>query len=226
MKIFVDSADLSEIQKYLEMGICDGVTTNPTIMLKAGVKGGKTGIKKRSMEIAKLIRPRPVSLEVTTDDHDEMVKQAKEMASWADNAVIKIPFVNSKGEPSLTVIKKLADQNIRINVTAMMSFNQCVLATKAGATYISLFCGRVEDEGNDATPIVAALRGWLDDWGYKAEIIAASSRTTLTVQNWAQAGSHIITITPAILAKMIKHSYATETAKQFLEDAQKALKSL
>ena len=117
MKIFVDSANVKEIEKWVSYGVADGVTTNPSIMLKDGI----TDIKKGALDIAKLISPRPLSVEVTTNDTKEMVKQGREFAGWAKNIVIKIPVINQSGEPCLGVIKELTGSGIKVNATALLS---------------------------------------------------------------------------------------------------------
>lgn len=149
MPIFLDSSIISEIAKYHKMGIIRGVTTNPTIMLKDGITGGMSGIKKRSIEIAELIAPYPVSVEVMTNDRDGMIKQAQEFAGWADNINVKITIHGPNGElENLEVVHELeTEHNVRVNVTAMMSAQQCLLAALSGATYVSIFGGRVNNMG-------------------------------------------------------------------------------
>ena len=131
MKIFIDSADINEIKKYLSWGLCDGVTTNPTICLKCGVKGGIEGIKQRTMEIAKLIEPRLVSVEVTSENPEEILNQAREYAKLAENIAVKVTITDREGNSLLPVIQKLVSDGIRVNVTTMTTFNQAILATKA-----------------------------------------------------------------------------------------------
>jgi len=146
MEIFIDSASVTEIQKWLNMGVVDGVTTNPSIMYKDGVYDSEAGAK----EIAALINPRPLSVEVTTNDLGEMLTQAQSFASWAPNIVIKIPQITQDGAPCYGVINQLESEGIRVNATVAMSLGQVILAAKSGATYISIFAGRVADEGGNA----------------------------------------------------------------------------
>ncbi|GAG33432.1 unnamed protein product, partial [marine sediment metagenome] len=143
MEIFIDTANLEEIYRWLEYGVVDGVTTNPSILLKDGGHDMET----RAREIAELVFPCPVSVEVTTNEQREMVEQARELASWAPNIVVKIPVVNEYGEPSLGVVRTLVQEGIKVNMTACLSFGQVMLGAKAGATYVSIFGGRVADEG-------------------------------------------------------------------------------
>lgn len=224
MPIFLDSGKISEIEKYMKMGIIRGVTTNPTILLKDGVTGGMDGIKKRSIEIAKLIRPYPLSVEVTTNDKQKMIEQAREFSKWSDNIVIKIPIHGTNGElENLEAIHELETKhNVRINVTAMMSAQQCFLAALAGATYVSLFGGRVNNMGYNACEEIKKLRKLLDDFNLKAKIIIGSTREVLNVIEWLGAGAHIVTVLPELLKGMIIHPYSKETVKMFLDDAKKA----
>lgn len=219
MQIFLDSANYQEIEHWLRQGVVDGLTTNPSIMFKDGVYDLEEGAKR----LCKLLDGRPVSVEVTTNDHDEMVGQARMFAGWAPNVVVKIPIVDEHGESSLGVIHTLSGQGIRINTTAVLSFNQAILAAKAGATYVSIFAGRIADEGNDPGLTVRNVRTWLDEWNSQAKIIVGSIRTTMDIQCAALAGAHIITIPPQFLPKMVDHKYSRETVRQFNRDAEKAL---
>lgn len=219
MEIFIDSANIQEIKKWLDCGIADGVTTNPSIMLKDSVYDIEAGAK----EIAALVHPRPVSVEVTTNDPAEMIAQAQEFASWAPNIVIKIPIINQDGIPCLGVIKTLTEEGIKVNVTAMMSLGQVILAAKAGGTYASIFAGRVADEGHDAPGLIKIAVDWLGRWRYKTKVIVGSIRGAIDIQNAAAAGAHIITIPPQFLNKMVDHKYTRATVEQFITDAQKAL---
>ncbi len=219
MDIFLDSSKLEEIKKWMEEGVVDGVTTNPSIMFKDGVRD----LEACTRGICAVVGERPVSVEVTTNDHAEMLEQARAFANWSPHIVIKIPIVNQDGISSLGVIHKLTNQNIAVNATAILSFNQAVLAVKAGATYVSIFAGRVADEGNDPAVTVRNVRSWLDMWGYTAKIIVGSIRAVIDVQSAALAGAHIVTIPPQFLPKMVDHKYTRETVRQFNEDATKVV---
>jgi transaldolase len=120
----------------------------------------------------------------------------------------------------------LSNEGIAINATAILSFNQAILAAKAGATYVSIFAGRVADEGNDPTVVIRNVRNWLDQWDCPAQIIVGSIRTVMDIQNAALAGAHIITIPPQFLPKMVDHRYTRETVRQFVQDAQKTLEQM
>jgi transaldolase len=203
MKIFVDSANLAEIRKWLEMGVVDGVTTNPSIMYNNGIHDFESGIK----EIASVIHPMPLSVEVTSNNLDEMVHQAKRFASWSSNIVVKIPQINQDGVPCYGVITKLEKEGIRVNATATLSLGQVILAAKAGATYISIFAGRVSDEGGNASEVIGNSVEWLEHWSFKSEVIVGSIRSVGDILTAAMAGAHIITIPPQFLGKMADHKY-------------------
>jgi len=219
MQVFLDSANQKEIEKWLHQGVVDGLTTNPSIMFKDGVYDIEQGARR----LCALFGDRPVSVEVTTNDCKEMVEQARTFARWAQNVVVKIPVINENGESCLGVINSLTREGILVNTTAILSFNQAILATKAGATYVSIFAGRVADEGNDAALLIRNVRQWLDAWEYTTKIIVGSIRTVMDIQAAALAGAHIITIPPPFLAKMVDHKYTRETVRQFNQDADKAL---
>lgn len=219
MEIFLDTSKVAEIEKWLPYGIVDGVTTNPSIMLKEGNRDIETVAR----QIASRVYPLPVSIEVCSGDPEEMLRQARMFASWGDNINIKITVINDQGNPCLHVIKTLEEENIRVNCTACMSFIQAVLAAKAGATYISLLVGRINDEGNDGNKVVRMTREFLDTWGYKSKIIAASIRNTIDIQQAVLAGAHVITIPPGLVDKMVDHKFSRATVEQFLADGNKLL---
>ena len=219
MEIFIDSANVEEIRRWFEYGVVDGVTTNPSIMLK----DGGYDMQARAREIAELVHPGPVSVEVYSNDQREMVEQARAFASWAPNIVIKIPVINEYGEPSLAVVKELVEAGIRVNMTACLSFGQVVLGAKTGATYISIFAGRVADEGHDAPKLIRQAVDWLREWSYTSKIIVGSVREIGNIQDAALAGAHVITVPPQFMNKLIDHRYTRETVRQFNEDAASAL---
>ena len=222
MEIFIDSADSKEIERWVKMGIADGVTTNPSIMLKDGVYDMEKGAK----EIAALIHPRPVSVEVTTNDLEEMIAQAQKFASWAPNIVIKIPQITQDGIPCYGVMRQLESEGIKINATIALSLGQVILAAKAGAIFISIFAGRVTDEGGNASEVIKNSVEWLERWEYKSRIIVGSIRSVADILQAAIAGAHIITIPPQILTRMADHKYTRDTVRQFVTDAKKALEMM
>jgi len=220
MAIFLDTGKIEVIKKYHSMGIIRGVTTNPTIMVQDGITGGMEGIKKESIKIANLIHPYPLSVEVTNNDPDDMIKQAIQFSKWAPNINVKITIHGPDGElDNLQVIHELERKhNIRINVTAMMSAQQCFLAAMAGATYVSIFGGRVNNMGYDSREEIARLRDLLDDFDLKAKIIVGSTREVVNIVEWLEAGAHIVTVIPKFIDGMIVHPYSKETVQMFLKD--------
>lgn len=219
MKIFIDSANVKEIDKWLSMGVVDGVTTNPSIMFKDGFYDLEQGAKK----IAALINPLPLSVEVTTNDVGEMLEQGKKLASIAPDIVVKIPQINQDGQPCFGVMHQLEKQKIRVNATVAMSLGQVILSAKAGATYISIFAGRVADEGGNSSELIMNSVEWLENGNFKSEIIVGSIRSVGDVLAAAIAGAHIITIPPQFIDKMADHKYSRETVRQFIVDANQAL---
>jgi len=228
MSIFLDTGKIKEIEKFMNMGIIRGVTTNPSILLKSGVTGGKEEIKKTSIKIADLIKPYPLSVEVTTNDTQGMIEQAREFSTWADNINVKITIHGPSGElENFEVVHALETKyDVRVNVTAMMSAQQCFLAAMAGATYVSLFAGRVNNMGYNACVEIKKLRKVLDSFDLKAKIIIGSTREILNVIEWLEAGAHIITVVPKLLEGMIIHPYSKETVQMFLHDAKEIEKLL
>ncbi len=221
MAILLDSGDIGEIRRFMRMGIIRGVTTNPTILRRDGFKGGREELKARQLEIAETIKPYPLSVEVTSNDPEKMLAQAREFSGWAENIVVKVPIHGPEGELSnLEVVHQLeAEEGVAVNVTAMMSGQQGLLAALAGATYVSLFGGRISDMGHDASGEITRLRELIDDLELKAKIIAGSTREVANVADWLEAGAHFVTVTPSLLAKMPLHPYSCETVKMFLKDA-------
>ena len=241
MKIFIDSANVEEIKKYLSWGVCDGVTTNPTICLKCGVTGGMKGIKQRIVEIANLIKPLPVSVEVTSEKPEEIIKQAKEYSTLSENIAVKITITDSKGTSFLPIIYKLVREGVRVNVTAMTTFNQTILAAKAINTglkskfedktlhFVSIFAGRIsEEQGVErAFEVIKNVREWLDFYRFKGiEIIVGSVRSPENIEFWGRAGSHILTIPPAQIAKALLGARTKETVSQFINDAKESLEKI
>ena len=224
MAIFLDTGKIEEVEKFMKMGIIRGVTTNPTILLKSGVTGGKEAIKRRSIEIANTINPYPLSVEVTTNEPTTMIEQAREFAQWATNINVKITVHGPNGEmENFEVVHALETKyDIRVNMTAMMSAQQCVLGALAGVTYVSLFGGRVNNMGYNCVEEIKKARRVFDFQNLKTKIIIGSTREILNVIEWLEAGAHIVTVVPELLKGMIVHPYSKETVQMFLEDAKKA----
>ena len=192
MQIFIDSANVGEISNWFKMGVIDGVATNPSIMLKDGVYEVET----RAKEIAALIDPLPLFVEVTTDEPDDMIAQARVFSSWATNIVVKVPNITHKGIPCYGIINELETSGTRVNATVAMSLGQVVLAAKARATYVSLFGGRIADEGGNVSEVIRMAVEWLERWKYKSRLVVGSIRSVGDVLNAVVAGAHIVTIPP------------------------------
>lgn len=208
MKFFLDTANVKDIKRFAQLGLVDGVTTNPTLISREG-RDFETVIK----EITKIISG-PVSAEVTATKAEEMVKQAKNEVKWAKNIVVKIPMT----EEGLKAVKVLSSENIKTNVTLIFSVTQGLLAAKAGATYISPFLGRLDDIGGSGIGLVKDLRKVLDNYGFKTEIIAASIRGTQHVKQTALAGADIATIPAAVFGKLWSHPLTDKGLASFASD--------
>lgn len=208
MKFFLDTANVKDIKRFAQLGLVDGVTTNPTLISREG-RDFETVIK----EITKIISG-PVSAEVTATKAEEMVKQARNEVKWAKNIVVKIPMT----EEGLKAVKVLSSENIKINVTLIFSVTQGLLAAKAGATYISPFLGRLDDIGGSGIGLVKDLRKVLDNYGFKTEIIAASIRGTQHVKQTALAGADIATIPAAVFGKLWSHPLTDKGLASFASD--------
>lgn len=221
--IFLDTGKLDEIAKLHALGILRGVTTNPTLLVKEGVTGGWAGIEKQIRQIVRMVDPLPVSVEVTVNESGEMLEQARMFASWGKNVNVKIPIHGPQGETdNLKLVHDLErSHDIRVNVTAMMSAQQCLLAAMAGATYVSLFGGRVNNMGYDSRLEIRRLRGLLDAFGSRAKIIVGSTREVLNIIEWFEAGADIVTAVPALVEGMLVHPYSKETVQMFLKDGQR-----
>ena len=216
MAIFLDTGDINEIMKYKSLGIISGVTTNPTILKQCGISN-----KDELVEIIHKTFPFPVSVEVTTNDKEKMIIQAIEFFRINHrNVNIKIPIHGPNGElENLEIITRLEKRKrIPVNVTAMMNAQQGFIAAMAGATYVSIFGGRVADMGYDTMAEIRKLRHLIDRFQLKAKIILGSSREVVNIIDWLMAGADIITVTPDLLKKMIIHPRTETTVRQFLED--------
>jgi len=226
MAIFLDTGKVDEIKKFHDYGIIRGVTTNPSILIKEGLGTNLKELKKKFIEIADLINPLPLSLEVTSNETSEMFEQAELFAGWADNINVKITIHGPNGElNNLKVINQLENKkNIRVNVTAMMSAQQCYLAAQAGATYVSIFGGRINNMGYDSNKEIYILRNLLDKFNLNSKIIVGSTREIINVTQWLNAGAHIVTCHPSFLEGMLIHPYTKETVQMFLNDGNKIKK--
>lgn len=207
MEFFIDTANLEDINESLSWGVISGCTTNPIIVAKE-----KADFETRMKEILEIVDG-PVSIEVTTNDTKEMIKEAQEFVKWGKNVVIKIPM----GIPGLKATKVLAEKGIKTNVTACMSLKQVVLAAKAGATYVSLFWGRIEDMGHNAQQVVSNAVDTFERHNFKTKIIVGSFRQTAQVTQAILTGAHVLTLPPKVLNDMAWHPRTESTIKEFLD---------
>lgn len=208
MKFFLDTANVEAIKTINELGLVDGVTTNPTIISREG-RDFETVIK----EICDIIDG-PVSAEVTGLTANEMVDEARALSKWHDNVIVKIPMT-AEGLKATSILSK---EGIKINVTLIFTVSQGLMAMKAGASYISPFIGRLEDIGTDPYQLIEALRDIIDIYGFGTEIISASIRSAAHVEAVAKLGSHIATIPETIFDKMVQHPLTKSGIDQFMND--------
>lgn len=208
MKFFLDTANVSEIKKISKLGLVDGVTTNPTIIAREG-----RDFKEVIQEICE-ITSGPVSAEVIGLTADEMVLEARQIAQWAKNVVVKIPMTTE----GLKAVNILSKEGIKTNVTLIFSVAQGMMAMKAGATYISPFIGRLEDIGTDAYQLIGDLRHIIDLYRFETEIIAASIRNNKHVEIVAKQGAHIATIPDSLFDKLSSHPLTSQGIDMFIND--------
>lgn len=208
-KLFLDTASGSEVARYLHL--IDGVTTNPSIIKKDG-KGWD--IK----TLADICSPLPLSVEVRSEDPDEMFKQAHTLIALNDNVVVKIPIHSSTGTSYTQLIHDLSKRDVKVNVTAIMNVQQCLLAVKAGARYVSIFAGRIANMGYDPCVTISETHELLSSLR-DVEIIAASVREAKNVTDWLLAGADIVTVTPEIFSRLVVHPYTKETVATFIAAA-------
>jgi transaldolase len=214
MKFFIDTANLEEIKKGLEMGMVDGVTTNPSLIAKE-----KQSFEEIIAEICKLVDG-PVSAEVVSLEAEGMLVEAKKLAKIADNIVIKIPMIVE----GLKAVKKLSAEGIKTNVTLVFSSAQALLAAKAGASFVSPFVGRLDDIGTPSMDLINDIVTVYDNYGYQSEIIVASVRNPQHVMDAALIGADIATIPLKVITQLAKHPLTDIGIEQFLADWEKRTK--
>lgn len=213
MKFFIDTADVNEIKAANERGWVDGVTTNPSLIAKSG-RNFEDVIK----EICKMVPGKPVSAEVISLKADEMVKEGVALAKWADNVVVKIPMC----EDGMIAVKKLTAEGIKTNVTLVFSVMQALLAAKAGATMVSPFVGRLDDVGSDGMVMVNEVIQVYRNYDFATEVLVASVRSPMHLQQAALMGADIATIPYKVMQGMTGHPLTTKGIEMFLSDWNKA----
>mgnify|MGYP001093297583 CR=1 FL=1 len=208
MKFFVDTAEIADIAELNDLGLVDGVTTNPSLILKSG-----RDILEVTKEICDLVDG-PVSAEVISLVADEMIAEGRKLAEIADNIAIKVPLTWD----GLKTCKTLTDDGFKVNATLCFSANQALLAAKAGATFISPFVGRLDDINVDGMDLIADIRQIYDNYAYDTEILVASVRTVNHVTQSALIGADVVTVPPAVLKKLADHPLTANGLEGFMKD--------
>ena len=209
MKFFVDTADIAAISELNDLGMVDGVTTNPSLILKSG-----RDILEVTKEICDLVEG-PVSAEVVALNADDMIAEGRKLAKIADNIAVKVPLTWD----GLKACKVLSDEGNMVNVTLCFSANQALLAAKAGATFISPFIGRLDDINLDGLELIQDIRTIYDNYGFETQILAASIRTVNHVQDCALIGADVMTAPPEVIRKLAGHVLTDKGLEQFMKDA-------
>lgn len=209
MKFFIDTADLDEIKEANDLGVLDGVTTNPSLCAKIGVADFEGHIAK----ICNLVDG-DVSAEVVSTEYDEIVSEARHLAEIADNVVVKVPLIKD----GIKAIKTLSDEGIRTNCTLCFSATQALLAAKAGATYISPFIGRLDDISSDGMQLIADVVNIYENYGYETEVLAASIRHPMHVLESARLGADVATIPLNVIEQLLHHPKTDSGLERFLDD--------
>ena len=213
MKFFIDTANLDQIQEAQDLGVLDGVTTNPSLMAKEGITG-KQNILDHYKKICEIVEG-DVSAEVVATDFNQIVKEGQELAKLHDQIVVKVPMIKD----GIKAIKHFSDNNIRTNCTLVFSAGQALLAAKAGASYVSPFLGRLDDISTDGLQLIADIRLIYDNYNFPTEILAASIRHTMHVVNCAKLGADVMTGPLSSIDGLLKHPLTDSGLEQFLQDA-------
>jgi len=211
MEFFIDTADVAEIKAAHELGILDGVTTNPSLVAKTG-KPFKAVIK----EICSIVEG-PVSAEVVAVEKDAILKEGRELAKLAKNVVVKVPLIPE----GLKAVKVFSSEGIKTNVTLCFSANQALLAAKAGATYISPFVGRLDDISTDGMDLIEEIKTVYDNYAFQTKVLVASIRHPIHLKQAALIGAHVATIPYSVFPQLVKHPLTDAGLEKFLADAKK-----
>ena len=211
MKIFLDTANLEHIRKYNNMGVIDGITTNPTLLSKE--MGNPVEIMR---EIVRIVKG-PVNLEVIGVKTEEILDEAHRLKKYGQNVVVKVPMTSE----GVTAVNKLNEEGINTNVTLVFSVNQAIIAAKAGASYVSPFIGRLDDYGHEGMTVIKEIVQIFKNYQFKTEVLVASVRHPLHIIESAKIGAHIVTLPPDILGKMMAHPLTDKGLSTFLSDWEK-----
>ncbi|GGG32988.1 putative transaldolase [Dokdonia pacifica] len=215
MKFFIDTANLAQIKEAQDLGVLDGVTTNPSLMAKEGITG-RDNILKHYVDICNIVDG-DVSAEVIATEYDAMVKEGEELAALHDQIVVKLPMIKD----GVKACKYFSDKGIRTNVTLVFSAGQAILAAKAGATYVSPFIGRLDDISTDGLNLIAEIRHIYDNYAFETEILAASVRHTMHVIDCAKIGADVMTGPLSSIEGLLKHPLTDIGLAKFLADYKK-----
>jgi len=215
MKFFIDTANLAQIKEANELGILDGVTTNPSLMAKEGIKG-EAAINRHYQTICEMVNG-DISAEVIATDFEGIVEEGKKLAALHSNIVVKVPMIKD----GVKAIKWFTDNNIRTNCTLVFSAGQAILAAKAGAAYVSPFIGRIDDGGWDGVQLIEQIVHIFSVQGYKTEVLAASIRNPNHIIRCAEAGANVCTCPLESILGLLKHPLTDIGLAKFLEDAKK-----
>lgn len=216
MKFFIDTANLKEIKEAADLGVLDGVTTNPSLMAKEGISG-KENVINHYKAICELVDG-PISAEVIATTYNEMIAEGEALAALHPNIVVKVPMIKD----GVKAIKYFTDKGIRTNCTLVFSAGQALLAAKAGATYVSPFVGRLDDISTDGLELIAQIRLIYDNYGYETQILAASVRHPMHIIKCAEIGSDVMTGPLSAIAALLNHPLTDIGLAKFLSDHKKA----
>ena len=212
MRLFLDTANIDDIRRGAAMGVVSGVTTNPSLVAAEGI----AGYRERVLEICEAVDG-PISAECVSLGADDLVEEARRIAAWHENVVVKIPMT----EAGLQAMSRVSAEGIRVNCTLIFSANQALLAARAGATFVSPFVGRLDDAGQDGMDVVRESVEIFETYHLPTQVLAASIRHTRHVTEAALAGAHIATLPPKVLFEMITHPLTDAGIERFLADAAK-----
>ncbi len=215
MKFFIDTANLAQIKEAQDLGVLDGVTTNPSLMAKEGIKG-QDNILKHYVDICNIVTG-DVSAEVIATDYEGMIKEGEALADLHERIVVKIPMIKD----GVKAIKYFTEKGIKTNCTLVFSAGQALLAAKAGATYVSPFIGRLDDVSTDGLRLIEDIRMIYDNFGYETQILAASVRHPMHIIECAKIGADVATCPLSAITALLKHPLTDSGLAQFLADAKK-----
>ncbi|MEM6524952.1 MAG: fructose-6-phosphate aldolase [Bacteroidota bacterium] len=216
MKFFIDTANLNDIKEAYDLGVLDGVTTNPSLMAKEGISGNEN-VKAHYKAICDIV-DNNVSAEVISTDYQGIIKEGKELAKLDDKIVVKVPMIKD----GVKAIKQFSSEGIRTNCTLVFSAGQAILAAKAGASYLSPFIGRLDDISHDGLSLIEQVAQIYDNYGFETEILAASVRHTMHLVQCAEIGADVVTCPLNVIIGLLKHPLTDIGLEKFLADHKKA----